>query len=171
MNNLEELNKINESYNQALLDYFHKHKNKIMLMKDIKSEYTNSPYAALFEGNSNARWNKKYMYGKVIGWNDEEKTKRPLIRGISLQFFQEKFDRKWSEEKVCVKLNTWSGYTTLSILTDPTFGGFVDDETTLPKFVLDSFYNDTTNMNSAYVISFEQFNNNERPWLENNNKN
>lgn len=108
-------------------------------------------------------------YGKVIGYQENG---NPLVRMLTLEKrfhsrpFQQPDDKP--EGNVIVNLRNWTGYsfgTISSILDD-----FVEDETTLHPFILDSFYKDDFDMTEGkWKISFDDFYNNERPWLDKKN--
>ena len=105
-------------------------------------------------------------YGKIIGYQENG---NPLVRMLTLEKrfhshpFSEPDDKP--DGNVTVNLRNWTGYSfgiISSILDD-----FVEDETTLHPFILDSFYKDDSDMTGGkWRISFDDFHNNIRPWLK-----
>ena len=105
-------------------------------------------------------------YGKIIGYQEDG---NPLVRMLTLEkwfrsrSFSQPDDKP--EGNVIVNLRNWTGYSfeiISSILDD-----FVEDETDLHPFILDSFYKDDFDMTGGkWRISFDDFHNNKRPWLD-----
>ena len=107
-------------------------------------------------------------YGKIIGYQEDG---NPLVRMLTLEKwfrsrpFQQPDDKP--EGNVIVNLRNWTGYSfgiISSILDD-----FVEDETALHPFILDSFYKDDFDMTGGkWRISLDDLYSNERPWLDKN---
>ena len=105
-------------------------------------------------------------YGKIIGY---QKNGNPLVRMLTLEKWFKSHPFPQPDDKpegdVIVNLRNWTGYSfgiISSILDD-----FVEDESTLHPFILDSFYNDDFDMmGGKWRISFDDLYNNERPWLK-----
>lgn len=102
-------------------------------------------------------------YGKITGFKEDGE---PLVRLLSLEklanfgFFTGK-----SDYAVTVNLRNWTGYTYESIA--EILDDFVEDESKLSDFILDSFYKDDTDMTSGkWKITMDDFNNNIRPWVK-----
>ena len=72
---------------------------------------------------------------------------------------------KEPEISITVNLRNWTGYS-FSLLSE-IIDDFIEDESKLPQFILDSFYKDDYDMTSGkWRISAEDFDNNVRPWLK-----
>lgn len=102
-------------------------------------------------------------FAKITGY---QANGEPLVRMLSMEklFRRVPFEKK-PEISITVNLRNWTGYS-FSLLSD-IIDDFIEDESILPQFILDSFYKDDYDMTSGkWRISAEDFDNNVRPWLK-----
>ncbi len=102
-------------------------------------------------------------FGKISGY---QANGEPLVRMLSLEKrFKDSPFMKKPEISITVNLRNWTGYS-FGLLSD-IIDDFVEDESRLPQFILDSFYKDDYDMTSGkWRISADDFDNNVRPWLK-----
>ena len=156
---------IKRKHQQECSDYIQANASKIFRCRE-DSYHFNIPFSITsigVEAGSETLFTEGY--GKIIGY---QKDGNPLVRMLTLEKwfkcrpFPQPDDKP--EGNVIVNLRNWTGYSfgiISSILDD-----FVEDENTLHPFILDSFYKDDFDMTGGrWRLTFDDFNNNERPWL------
>lgn len=132
-----------------------------------KEEFYHFNHAFVAEDESHSSDLLTGAYAKIIGYQNDG---TPIVRMLAMeQWHRLSYVSQKTEGSIIINLRNWTGYS-FSLLSD-IIEEFIEDENTLPQFVLDSFYKDDTDMvTGKWRISYDDFDNNVRPWLERKNR-
>lgn len=162
-----------KAYDEALLKYMLDNKDKVFVINDGDAFHTHNGAACLaYKDMPMDTYECKKSYGRIVAWRDTDGGHRyPTFRMVHLHFTRRE---DWCNGGrlvpcVAVTMGEYDGYNLLGIAENEDFGGFVEDNSKLDKFVYDSLFVDMPELNGQhYIISSEGYReNSERPWMGN----
>lgn len=161
-----------KAYDEALLKYMLDNKDKVFVINDGDAFHTHNGAACLVRKDmpmDTYECNKSY--GRIVAWRDTDGGHRyPTFRMVHLDFCNVE---KWGDggckqvPAVVVSMGEYDGYSLLKVASSEDFGGYVEDNSKLDKFVYDSLFEDMAEFNGRnYLLMLDDYLNNERPWKD-----